>query len=442
MKKTVSFYTLGCKVNQYETNAMEQQFIKNNYEIVENTQKADIYIINTCTVTNMAERKSRQMLRRVKEINPSAVLVVCGCYAQVAKNELEQIPEIDIILGINEKNEIVQIVENYMEKMAEKDKRSQEAEIDDVSKQKEFLDFGDVTYTEKNRAVVKVQDGCNMFCSYCIIPYARGRIRSRKIESVVSEIEKIANEDIKEVVITGIHVASYGKDFEDGTRLIDLLEQINKIEGLKRIRLGSLEPNLITEEFVQRLGNVDKICDHFHLSLQSGCDETLKRMNRKYTKEQYLALVDKMKARIPGIVLSTDIIVGFPGETEDDFEDTLDVVRKAKYDSAYTFIYSKRTGTPAARMEGQVAEDVVKERFNRLLQTVSDISHEHIKRYEGHDMDVLVEDVDDHDSDFLTGRMTNNILVHFKGDKSLIGTVVNVHMDECKGFYYMGTMND
>ena len=252
MKKTVSFYTLGCKVNQYETNAMEQQFIKNNYEIVENTQKADIYVINTCTVTNMAERKSRQMLRRVKEINPFAVLVVCGCYAQVAKNELEQIPEIDIILGINEKNEIVQIVENYMEKMAEQDKRSQEAEIDDVSKQKEFLDFGDVTYTEKNRAVVKVQDGCNMFCSYCIIPYARGRIRSRKIESVVSEIEKIAKEGIKEVVITGIHVASYGKDFDNENtskkiRLIDLLEAINKIDGIDRIRISSLEPTIVDE---------------------------------------------------------------------------------------------------------------------------------------------------------------------------------------------------
>ena len=287
MKKTVSFYTLGCKVNQYETNAMEQQFIKNNYEIVENTQKADIYVINTCTVTNMAERKSRQMLRRVKEINPSAVLVVCGCYAQVAKNELEQIPEIDIILGINEKNEIVQIVENYMEKMAEQDKRSQEAEIDDVSKQKEFLDFGDVTYTEKNRAVVKVQDGCNMFCSYCIIPYARGRVRSRKIDSIIKEIEQIAQKGIKEVVITGIHLASYGKDFEENIGLIDLLEEINKIDGIVRIRLGSLEPKIITEEFMQRLIKLEKICHHFHLSLQSGCDNTLKRMNRKYTTSEF-----------------------------------------------------------------------------------------------------------------------------------------------------------
>ncbi len=209
MERTVAFYTLGCKVNQYETNAMEQQFIQNNYKIVENTEKADIYVINTCTVTNMADRKSRQMLRRVKEINQSAVIVVCGCYAQVAKTELEQIPEVDIILGINEKNKIVQLVEEYLAN------QNNIIEVADVSKQKEFLDFGDVTYTEKNRAVIKVQDGCNMFCSYCLIPYARGRIRSRKIENVVSEIEKIAKQGIKEVVITGIHVASYGKDFEN-----------------------------------------------------------------------------------------------------------------------------------------------------------------------------------------------------------------------------------
>ena len=233
MEKTVAFYTLGCKVNQYETNAMEQQFIQNGYKIVENTEKADIYVINTCTVTNMADRKSRQMLRRVKEINQSAVIVVCGCYAQVAKKELEQIPEVDIILGINEKNKIVQIVEEYL---ANKDNI---IEVADVSKQKEFLDFGDVTYTEKNRAVIKVQDGCNMFCSYCLIPYARGRIRSRKIENVVSEIEKIAKQGIKEVVITGIHVASYGKDFDnENIRLINLLEEINKIEGIERIRLS------------------------------------------------------------------------------------------------------------------------------------------------------------------------------------------------------------
>ena len=393
MKKTVSFYTLGCKVNQYETNAMEQQFIKNNYEIVENTQKADIYIINTCTVTNMAERKSRQMLRRVKEINPSAVLVVCGCYAQVAKNELEQIPEIDIILGINEKNEIVQIVENYMEKMAEQNKKSQEAEIDDVSKQKEFLDFGDVTYTEKNRAVVKVQDGCNMFCSYCIIPYARGRIRSRKIESVVSEIKKIAKEEIKEVVITGIHVASYGKDFDNENtskkiRLIDLLEAINKIDGIDRIRLSSLEPTIVDEEFATRLSKLDKICDHFHLSLQSGCDETLNRMNRKYTTQIYRDAVATLRKYYPEASFTTDVIVGFPGETDEEFAKTYEFLKEIDFYRLHVFKYSPRRGTVAEKMPNQIDGNKKEERSNKLIELSNSTENIHNQSYIGNTVKV------------------------------------------------------
>lgn len=400
MKKTVSFYTLGCKVNQYETNAMEQQFIKNNYEIVENTQKADIYVINTCTVTNMAERKSRQMLRRVKEINPSAVLVVCGCYAQVAKNELEQIPEIDIILGINEKNEIVQIVKNYMEKMAEQDKRSQEAEIDDVSKQKEFLDFGDVTYTEKNRAVVKVQDGCNMFCSYCIIPYARGRIRSRKIESVVSEIEKIAKEKIKEVVITGIHVASYGKDFDNENtskkiRLIDLLEAINKIDGIDRIRLSSLEPTIVDEEFATRLSKLDKICDHFHLSLQSGCDETLKRMNRKYTTQIYRDAVATLRKYYPEASFTTDVIVGFPGETDEEFAKTYEFLKEIDFYRLHVFKYSPRRGTVAEKMPNQIDGNKKEERSNKLIELSNSTENKHNQSYIGKTVKVLFEEFED-----------------------------------------------
>ena len=429
MKKTVSFYTLGCKVNQYETNAMEQQFIKNNYEIVENTQKADIYVINTCTVTNMAERKSRQMLRRVKEINPSAVLVVCGCYAQVAKNELEQIPEIDIILGINEKNEIVQIVENYIEKMAEQDKRSQEAEIDDVSKQKEFLDFGDVTYTEKNRAVVKVQDGCNMFCSYCIIPYARGRIRSRKIESVVSEIKKIAKEEIKEVVITGIHVASYGKDFDNENtskkiRLIDLLEAINKIDGIDRIRLSSLEPTIVDEEFATRLSKLDKICDHFHLSLQSGCDETLKRMNRKYTTQIYRDAVATLRKYYPEASFTTDVIVGFPGETENEFNETFEFLKNIKFYQMHVFKYSPRKGTKAAVMPNQIDGKIKEERSKKLIE----LSHENELYYNtsniGKDVEVLFEE---RDGEYIKGHTTNYIVVKYKTDNDdFINQIISV----------------
>lgn len=427
MKKTVSFYTLGCKVNQYETNAMEQQFIKNNYEIVENTQKADIYVINTCTVTNMAERKSRQMLRRVKEINPFAVLVVCGCYAQVAKNELEQIPEIDIILGINEKNEIVQIVENYMEKMAEKDKRSQEAEIDDVSKQKEFLDFGDVTYTEKNRAVVKVQDGCNMFCSYCIIPYARGRIRSRKIESVVSEIEKIANEDIKEVVITGIHVASYGKDFDNENtskkiRLIDLLEAINKIDGIDRIRLSSLEPTIVDEEFATRLSKLDKICDHFHLSLQSGCDETLKRMNRKYTTQIYRDAVATLRKYYPEASFTTDVIVGFPGETDEEFAKTYEFLKEIDFYRLHVFKYSPRRGTVAEKMPNQIDGNKKEERSNKLIELSNSTENKHNQSYIGKTVKVLFEEFED---GFFKGHTTNYMMVKVAGEEEQSDKFVN-----------------
>ena len=431
MKKTVSFYTLGCKVNQYETNAMEQQFIKNNYEIVENTQKADIYVINTCTVTNMAERKSRQMLRRVKEINPSAVLVVCGCYAQVAKNELEQIQEINIILGINEKNEIVQIVEKYMEEMSEQDKRSQEAEIDDVSKQKEFLDFGDVTYTEKNRAVVKVQDGCNMFCSYCIIPYARGRIRSRKIESVVSEIEKIAKEGIKEVVITGIHVASYGKDFDNENtskkiRLIDLLEAINKIDGIDRIRLSSLEPTIVDEEFATRLSKLDKICDHFHLSLQSGCDETLKRMNRKYTTQIYRDAVATLRKYYPEASFTTDVIVGFPGETDEEFAKTYEFLKEIDFYRLHVFKYSPRRGTVAEKMPNQIDGNEKEERSNKLIELSNSTENKHNQSYIGKTVKVLFEEFED---GFFKGHTTNYMMVKVAGSEEQLGKFVNKILD-------------
>lgn len=273
-KKEWLFIHYGCKVNQYETNAISQKFIEKGYTVVDFEEKADIYIINTCTVTSIADKKSRQIIRHAKQQNSSAIIVATGCYAQVAKAELEKIEEIDIIVGNAEKSNIVEIVENFS--------NEKEIKVGKIEEEKEFQDFGTVTYTEKTRAVIKVQDGCNNFCSYCLIPYAKGRVRSRRPESVIKEVQEIVNKGIKEVVITGIHVASYGKDFDNGIKLIDLLEQINKIENLKRIRLGSLEPNLITEEFVERLGKLDKICDHFHLSLQSGCNETLKRMNRKY----------------------------------------------------------------------------------------------------------------------------------------------------------------
>ena len=403
MSKKVAFYTLGCKVNQYETNAMEQQFIQKGYKTVENSENADIYIINTCSVTNMAERKSRQMLRRVKEINKDAILVVCGCYAQVAKNELEKIPEIDIILGINEKNNIVEKVEEYINK----NKKSTETIVSDVATQNEFIDFGDVTFTEKNRAVIKVQDGCNMFCTYCIIPYARGRIRSRKIESVVSEISKIASQGIKEVVITGIHIASYGKDFdEEGEkiRLIDLLERINQIEGIERIRLGSLEPTIIDEEFAMRLSKLEKICDHFHLSLQSGCNETLKRMNRKYTTERYKQAVDVLRNVYPNVNFTTDVIVGFPGETEEEFNETYKFLEDINFYKIHVFKYSPRRGTVAEKMQNQIDGNIKEIRSNKLIELSDKNQNNYNEKNIGKQVKVLFEEYED---GYFKGHTTN-----------------------------------
>ena len=409
MERTVAFYTLGCKVNQYETNAMEQQFIKNGYKVVDHHDFADVYVVNTCTVTNIAERKSRQMLRRVKDINKDAILVVCGCYAQVAKEELEKIPEIDIILGINEKNNIVEIVEDYIKKQV-----SKEEIVSDVSNQNEFLDFGDVTYTEKNRAVVKVQDGCNMFCSYCIIPYARGRIRSRKIESVVSEISKIAKLGIKEVVITGIHVASYGKDFEENIGLIDLLEAINKIDGIERIRLSSIEPNIIDEEFVKRLSKLEKICPHFHLSLQSGCDETLKRMNRKYTTKKYKEAVDLLRNYFPDVNFTTDVIVGFPGETEEEFNTTYKFLEEIKFYRMHVFKYSKRRGTVAEKMPNQIDGNIKEERSNKLIELSNKNENEYNESYIGKEVNVLFEE---YENGYFRGYTTNYMMVNVPGKK-------------------------
>ncbi len=389
---------------------MEQQFINSGYETVKNSQKADIYVVNTCSVTNMAERKSRQMLRRVKEINPSSIIVVCGCYAQVAKDELCQIPEINIILGINEKNNIVKIVEDYIKR----EENKKEAEVSDVLFQKEFIDFGDVTYTEKNRAVIKVQDGCNMFCSYCIIPYARGRIRSRKIESVVSEITKIAKQDIKEVVITGIHVASYGKDFDkendqkNKIRLIDLLEAINKIDGIERIRLSSLEPTLINKEFVERLSKLEKICDHFHLSLQSGCDATLKRMNRKYTTKQYKEAVELLKEYYPDASFTTDVIVGFPGETEEEFEKTYQFLKEINFYKMHVFKYSQRRGTVAEKMPNQIDGNIKEIRSNRLIELSEQNENNHNLKYIGKTVKVLFEEFE---NGYFKGHTTNYIVV-------------------------------
>lgn len=351
----------------------------------------------------MSDRKSRQILRRAKEKNPEAVLVACGCYAQVAKEELEKIPEIDLVLGTNEKNKIVQYIENAG------------SEVTDVMAQKEFLDFGSVTYTEKTRAVIKVQDGCDRFCSYCIIPYARGRVRSRKIESVVAEVNKIVDRGIKEVVITGIHIASYGKDFKENIGIIDLLEALNKIENLKRIRLGSIEPTLITDEFLARLVKLEKICKHFHLSLQSGCNETLARMNRRYTIEEFEEVVNCLRKAYPEVVLTTDIIVGFPGETDEEFEKTYKFLEKIEFYKMHVFQYSPRKGTKAAVMKQQVDSKVKEERSRKLIELSSKNEIKRLEKEVGSMKEVLFEQ---REGEFEKGHTENYLEVAVKTNKN------------------------
>ena len=414
--KKVAFITLGCKVNQYETNGMTQEFVQNGYEVVEHNEKADIYIVNTCTVTNMSDRKSRQMLRRVKELNPEATIVACGCYVQVAKEELEEIKEINLILGNNEKKDIIKHIEEY-ERIQEK-----QIQIEDVMSQKEFVDFGEVTYTEKTRAVIKVQDGCDRFCSYCIIPYARGRVRSRNPESVINEIKDIAKKGIKEVVITGIHVASYGKDFKEKYRLIDLLEEINQIEGIERIRLGSIEPLLINENFMERLTKLEKICHHFHLSLQSGCDETLKRMNRRYTTEQFKEIVDILRKHYEDVILTTDIIVGFPGETEEEFNKTYKFLKDIKFYKMHVFKYSPRKGTKASQMKEQIDGNKKEERSQRLIELSNKNEEEYNKSYVGTNVEILFEEKKD---GVYKGHTKNYILAYLPEDKSKTDEIEN-----------------
>lgn len=412
MQRVVKFITLGCKVNQYETNAMAQKFLEKGYKVIEeyeqNGEKPDICIINTCTVTNMSDRKSRQMLRREKENNKNVIVVAVGCYAQVAKNELNKIPEIDLVLGNNEKVDIVKYVEDYI------NENENNIEIEDVMQSRLFSDFGDITFTEKTRAVVKIQDGCDRFCSYCIIPYARGRVRSRKPKSIISEITKIAEKDIKEVVITGIHIASYGKDFKEEYKLIDLLEEINKIDGIERIRLGSIEPLLITDEFVERLKKLDKICHHFHLSLQSGCDETLKRMNRRYTTEQFREIVKRLRNAYNDVNLTTDIIVGFPGETEEEFEKTYKFLDEIKFYKMHIFKYSQRKGTKAAVMQNQIPGDIKELRSRRLIELSNKNEFEINQKYIGKKVEVLFEEEKE---GVFKGHTANYILVYCNDEK-------------------------
>jgi len=382
----VALHNLGCKVNAYETEAMQEMLEQNGYEIVPFKEGADIYVINTCTVTNMADRKSRQMLHRAKKLNPEAIVVAAGCYVQ-AKAVSGEIDEcIDIVIGNNKKKELIEILEEFKREQQEKKQF-----IIDINHTKEYEEMHLSKTAEHTRAYIKVQDGCNQFCTYCIIPFARGRVRSRAKEDVISEVKELAANGYQEVVLTGIHLSSYGVDLENET-LLSLILAVNEIEGIKRIRLGSLEPRIITEEFARTISGLEKMCPHFHLSLQSGCNATLKRMNRRYSAEEYYEKCELLRKYFNNPALTTDVIVGFPGETEEEFAESKAFVDKVNFYETHIFKYSKRAGTKAAVMENQVPEQVKTERSNLMLEMDAKKRANYEADFIGKTVEVLVEE--------------------------------------------------
>lgn len=384
--KKAALHNLGCKVNAYETEAMQHLLEEAGYEIVPFTQKADVYVINTCSVTNMADRKSRQMLHKAKKNNPDSIVVAAGCYVQTSEKEVLNDLSVDIVIGNDRKHDLVRLLEEYS-------LDSVNDTVDDINDGKHDFEelFIDQT-KEHTRAFIKVQDGCNQFCSYCIIPYARGRVRSRRFENVIAEVERLAANGFKEVVLTGIHLSSYGVDFEEDTGLLELIQAVNAVKGIERIRLGSLEPKIVTEHFASELSKLDKICPHFHLSLQSGCDATLKRMNRKYTTKEYERGCELLRKYFVHPAITTDVIVGFPGETEEEFEQTKAYLERIHFYEMHIFKYSKRKGTRAAVMPDQIDEQIKAARSEKLIALGHDMSKEFRKFYIGKNEEVLFEE--------------------------------------------------
>ncbi len=418
--KKAALHNLGCKVNAYETEAMQHLLEEAGYEIVPFTQKADVYVINTCSVTNMADRKSRQMLHKAKKNNPDSIVVAAGCYVQTSEKEVLNDLSVDIVIGNDRKHDLVRLLEEYS-------LDSVNDTVDDINDGKHDFEelFIDQT-KEHTRAFIKVQDGCNQFCSYCIIPYARGRVRSRRFENVIAEVERLAANGFKEVVLTGIHLSSYGVDFEETTGLLELIQAVNAVKGIERIRLGSLEPKIVTEHFASELSKLDKICPHFHLSLQSGCDATLKRMNRKYTTKEYERGCELLRKYFVHPAITTDVIVGFPGETEEEFEQTKAYLEHIHFYEMHIFKYSKRKGTRAAVMPDQIDEQIKAARSEKLIALGHDMSKEFRKFYIGKNEEVLFEEkAVIGDKEYFVGYTKEYVKVAKKTDENLENQIVS-----------------
>lgn len=438
--KTVAACTLGCKTNQYETDGMMEILKKMGASVVDFEDIADVYLINTCSVTNMADKKSRQMIHRARKNNPEALVIACGCYVQAEKEKLSQDKDIDIIISNNRKKDIGHVIAEYFNS-------GETACFTDISREKEFeeLDVNKPVY--HTRAYVKIQDGCNQFCTYCIIPYVRGRIRSRSMDSVIDEISRLAEAGVKEVVLTGIHISSYGRDMDGDTGLADLVENISKIEGIERIRLGSLEPGIITEEFAHRIKAVDKLCPHFHLSLQSGCDSVLRRMNRKYTCSEYMEKCELLRKVYKNPAITTDVIVGFPGETEEEFECTRKYLEDINLYEMHIFKYSQRKGTPAATMPNQVDPSVKNSRSDVLLAISEHNKHAYQDLFVGTTVKVLVEElVEKNGEEYMRGHTERYMDVHISTEgitdpQSFKNRIVEVMYEKTTAGEYVGKIN-
>ena len=425
--KKAALHNLGCKVNAYETEAMQEMLEQNGYEIVPFQEGADVYIINTCTVTNMADRKSRQMIHKARKMNPEAVVVAAGCYVQTAEMQEKLDPDIDIVIGNNRKQDLIRILAEYWKE--ETLHPEQVEELIDINRTKEYENLTLDRTAEHTRAYIKVQDGCNQFCSYCIIPFARGRVRSRKAQDVTDEVRRLAENGYKEVVLTGIHLSSYGMDLEKEEDLLHLIQSVHEVEGIERIRLGSLEPRIITEEFAETLASLPKICPHFHLSMQSGCDETLKRMNRRYTSAEYFEKCEILRSAFKHPALTTDVIVGFPQESEEEFEITRKFIEKVNFYETHVFKYSKRQGTKAAAMEGQIPEPVKGTRSAELIR----IGKEHKKAFEswyiGKEIAVLFEEESERDGQKIwVGHTREYIKVALQSEENLQNCIRKVQI--------------
>lgn len=428
MKKAARF-ALGCKVNQYESEAIAELFAEKGYEIVGIDEEADVYVINTCTVTNFGDKKSRQLIRKVKRQNENAIVAVVGCYAQTAPKELMEIAGVNLVIGTKDRAQIVEMVEQYDRA------NGVENHVSDIMKERVFEPLSIQKLANRTRAYLKIQDGCSQYCSYCIIPYARGPIRSREPQEVVAEVKRLAENGFKEVVLTGIHVASYGKDRRD-TSLLDILKQVHEVEGIERIRFSSIEPNVVTEEFAQTMAALPKVCDHFHLSLQSGCDKTLKEMNRKYDTEKYRQAAATLRKYLPKVALTTDIIVGFPGETEEDFRESYAFAEEIGFAKIHVFPYSPKRGTPAAARKDQLLNAVKAERSHTLIQLSDKMAADFLADAVGTDAEVLYERaVGD---GIYEGHTTNYMKVHGRSEVDLTNRICKTHITRAEGEMLFG----